>query len=235
MTDTDILHTTNPSMWIGRCEVLIHAVIFDMDGTLLDTEKLNVRFWMQAGRMNGFDITKEDVLHIRSLDARISERYFVERFGPSFDFQSIREDRRGLMREHVESEGLELKPFVKEALLFLREKGIKTSLATATGESRMRQYLELVGISDLIDEKICTNMVNDGKPAPDVYLLACETIGERPSDCMAVEDAPNGVLSASRAGCNVVFVPDLTPLDDDLKDLIYGEVSDLGELREFFE
>lgn len=214
---------------------MIHAVIFDMDGTLLDTEKLNVRFWMEAGRMNSFDITREDVLHIRSLDARISERYFIERFGQSFDFHSIREDRRRLMREHVESEGLELKPFVREALMFLREKGIKTAVATATGESRMRQYLELVGIDDLIDEKICTNMVKDGKPAPDVYLLACKVIGEEPSDCMAVEDAPNGVLSAYRAGCNVVFVPDLTPLDDDMKDLIYGKVSDLGDLRGFFE
>ena len=78
-------------------------------------------------------------------------------------------------------------------------------------------------------------MVKDGKPAPDVYLYACEAIGKDPSDCIAVEDAPNGVLSASRAGCNVVFVPDLTPLGDDLKDVVFGEISDLSGLQRFFD
>ncbi len=92
----------------------------------------------------------------------------------------------------------------------------------------------MLGISDLLDWKICTSMVENGKPAPDVYLLACKVLGERPEDCMAVEDAPNGVLSAYRAGCKAVFVPDLTPLDDELSKYLYGSMEDLSQITKFF-
>lgn len=214
---------------------MIKAVIFDMDGTLLDTEKLNVRFWMQAGKEFGFNITREDVLHIRSLDARIAMKFFKERFGESFDFDKIREERRRLMKEHVETVGLELKPHVVEALTYLKSIRVKTAVATATSEPRMIQYLEMLGISDLLGWKICTSMVKNGKPAPDVYLLACKMLDERPENCIAVEDAPNGILSAYRAGCKAVFVPDLTPLDEEYTRCLYGSVEDLSQIRKFFQ
>ena len=212
---------------------MVQAVIFDMDGTLLDTEKLNVRFWMQAGKTKGFDITREDVLYIRSLAAPLSAQYFQSRFGPSFDFDDVREERRRLMKEHVETEGVEAKPYVKEILEYLRSKNIRTAVATATGEPRMRQYLKMVGIDGLLDRMICTSMVKNGKPAPDVYLYACSELDCRPEDCIAVEDAPNGVRSAYSAGCKVVFAEDLTPADETVNGMVIGSVKTLKGLENY--
>ena len=78
-------------------------------------------------------------------------------------------------------------------------------------------------------------MVEHGKPAPDVFLYACECIGERPEDCVAVEDSPNGIRSASSAGCITVMVPDLTPADDEMRSLIAAEASSLLELRDMID
>ena len=205
------------------------AAIFDMDGTLIDSEKLNLRFWTEAAAMHGIYLAKEDVLHIRSLDSRLSRRYLEERY-PGFEFDSIRETRRELMRVHVETEGLELKPGVKEILTELRSKGIRTAVATATQPVRAFAYLGMLGIKDMFDEIVCTAMVANGKPAPDVYEFACGTLGIAPGECMAVEDSPNGLKSAHSAGCTTVFIPDLTGPDEDTADVTDLLFHDLNEM-----
>lgn len=194
----------------------VNAVIFDMDGTLIDTEKLNVRFWIEAGSRFGFDIARGDVLHIRSLEGRQTRAYLKGRY-PGFDYEKVRDERRILMRNHVESEGIDLKPGVKEALEFIRGRGMKTAVASASRIDHVTDYLEMTGIMDCFDRVISTSYVERGKPFPDVYEYACSELHELPGDCIAVEDAPNGVRSAYDAGCRVVFVPDLTPADDEMR------------------
>ena len=103
-------------------------------------------------------------------------------------------------------------------------------MATATQPVRAFAYLEMLGIKDMFDEIVCTAMVANGKPAPDVYEFACGTLGLAPGECMAVEDSPNGVLSAYRAGCKVVMVPDQTQPDENLKKCLYACVPTLADI-----
>ena len=210
---------------------MIKAVIFDMDGVLIDTEKwLNV-YWQQAAREAGFAVTREHGLAIRSLASKFAGPYLQNIFGPDFDNEAIRARRKQLMKEHIEKNGIEKKPGVDEILDYLRTKKIKTAVATATDPERTRQYLTQIGIYDKFDQIVSATTVKNGKPEPDVYLYACEQIHEKPGDCIAVEDSPNGILSAYRAGLSVVMVPDLTEPDEETAKLLYAKFDTLAGLK----
>lgn len=214
---------------------MIHAVIFDMDGVLIDTEKHYNAAWCQAATEAGFPFTREHALLLRSCEAKEGEKLMQGIFGPSFDYYAIRERRRELVRERLAQYGLEKKPGVEETLRFLRAKGIKTAVATATALDITKSHLTTIGVCDLFDSIVSAKNVAHGKPEPDVYLYACEQIGERPQDCMAVEDSPNGILAAYRAGLRTVMVPDLTQPDEELTKYLYACVNSLSDLCELVD
>ena len=214
---------------------MICAVIFDMDGVLIDTEKHYNAAWCQAATEAGFPFTREHALLLRSCEAKEGEKLMQGIFGPSFDYYAIRERRRELVRERLAQYGLEKKPGVEETLRFLRAKGIKTAVATATALDITKSHLTTIGVCDLFDSIVSAKHVAHGKPEPDVYLYACEQIGERPQDCMAVEDSPNGIMAAYRAGLRPVMVPDLTQPDEELTKYLYACVNSLSDLCELVD
>ena len=214
---------------------MICAVIFDMDGVLIDTEKHYNAAWCQAATEAGFPFTREHALLLRSCEAKEGEKLMQGIFGPSFDYYAIRERRRELVRERLAQYGLEKKPGVEETLRFLRAKGIKTAVATATALDITKSHLTTIGVCDLFDSIVSAKNVAHGKPEPDVYLYACEQIGESPQDCMAVEDSPNGIMAAYRAVLRTVMVPDLTQPDEELTKYLYACVNSLSDLCELVD
>lgn len=208
----------------------IRAVIFDMDGLLLDTEKLLVKFWVQAANEAGFPMTRENALAIRSLHRKFAIPYLQGLFGEEFDYVKIRSRRMELMKEYLSDHSLELKDGAKELLCFLRENKIMTAVATATDYERTQDYLRRVGIFEYFDKIVCATMVEQGKPRPDIYIFAANQLGLEPSECIALEDSPNGVRSAADAGCKTIMVPDLTEPDDELSRLIYARADSLREV-----
>lgn len=211
---------------------MIKAVIFDMDGLILDTEKLLVKYWCQAANEAGFPMQREQALNIRSLHRNFAIPYLRELFGESFDYFAIRSRRMELMREYLSKNPLETKPGINELLDFLEKNGIPAAIATATDLERTTDYLTRVGLAERFSRLICATMVKNGKPMPDIYLYAAEQLGLSPSECLALEDSPNGVKSAASAGCITVMIPDLTQPDEELKSLIYAKADSLADIPE---
>ena len=214
---------------------MIRAVIFDMDGTLVDTEKLYLRFWPEALGAFGYEISRENILSLRSMGRPYAPARFKEWYGEDFDYWAVRNYRKDLMEAYIDREGIEAKPGAREALEALRARGVLTAVATATDPERTRKYLAETGLIGYFDRLISATMVPRGKPAPDIYLYACRELGLDPAECVAVEDAPNGILSAYRAGLRVIMVPDLTEPDEELSKFLYATVGSLRELPEILE
>ena len=213
----------------------IQGVIFDMDGLILDTEKLLARYWMQAAHEAGFPMQLEHVLGIRSLAAIYAKPKLQGIFGQHFDYDSIRARRRELTRQHLETYGIELKPGIHELLDYLHKAGLHTAVATATDRERTRDYLTRTGIYDRFDTFVCGDMVQKGKPDPEIYLTAARALALPPETCLALEDSPNGILSASAAGCKAVMIPDLSQPDDALRPHLYGCVPTLADVIPLLE
>lgn len=207
------------------------AFIFDLDGTLIDTEKLYRKYWPMALRDYGYELSDERALMLRSLGRPFAPAQFKEWYGDDFDYNLVRQRRKEYVEGHIEKYGIELRPGVKEILEYLRDKNITVAIATATDLERTTKYLEMTQISEYFTDIICATMVKCGKPAPDIYKFACEKLNKKPSECFAVEDAPNGVKSAYSAGLKVIFIPDQAPSDDSFKSMIFAEFDNINKIK----
>lgn len=213
-------------------ESMVKAVIFDMDGVLIDTEKYLVKYWCQAAQELGIPMKREHALMIRSFSGKFAEPWLKSLYGEDFDYAAVRERRKKMMAEHLAKNGVEIKEGVRETLTYLREKGYKLAVATATEKDRAVEYLNEIGITEMFDQIVCANMVQNGKPMPDIYLYVCEQIGEEPENCVAVEDSPNGVKSAHDAGCRVIMIPDLTLPDAETDSYLWKQVGKMNDLQQ---
>lgn len=211
----------------------IRGVIFDLDGTLLDTEKLYQRFWLEAAHRLGYPMRPEHALAIRATAAIYAEPLLKRLVCPEFDYHAVRALRRELMEAYIDAHGIDPKLGMRELLEELHRRGLRIGLATATDEPRARKYLRMVDAERYFDAITCASMVSRGKPAPDIYLLAARRTGVLPGEAMAVEDAPSGIRSAHEAGLFTVIVPDRDAPDEETRalcDAVVGSLSDVAAL-----
>ncbi len=213
----------------------IKGVIFDLDGLILDTERLYRRFWQEACALSGYTMTFEQYLSLRSLDRRLARELLKEYFGEEFDYQTVHDDRVRLMAEYIDKHGVSAKSGVRELTDYLGKSGIKTAVATATNYERADSHLRLAGVRDCFGTIVCAQQVPHGKPAPDVYIYACKTLGLAPENCIALEDSPNGIRSAYSAGCVPIVVPDMDEPTQEILGMAYAKADTLVDVIDIVE
>lgn len=208
-------------------DIRIEALVFDMDGLLLDSERIVQRSWEDTGNSLGIPNMGSQIYHTLGMNRASRNEYFSRVIGPDFPHEAFTLGTRKRFYEIVETEGLPVKKGAKELLEYAKSQNYKLAVATSSSEDYASHVLKEAGIFDYFDGMIFGNMVTKSKPDPEIYLKACERIGVEPAHALALEDAPGGIRSAHAAGLYPVMVPDLVQPTEEIEALLFRKYESL--------
>jgi HAD superfamily hydrolase (TIGR01509 family) len=209
----------------------VDAVILDMDGLMLDTEPLYKSAWQKAASQLGFHLDDGFYFTLVGRTNAAGEIALTERFGVDFPMAAFRERWAGLWRREVVASGIPLKPGLMELLEYLAGRDVPVAVATSSDQDYAAFSLRAARLdARRFTHIVSGEQVENGKPAPDIYLEAARRLGVHPARCLAVEDSDAGILSASGAGMISVMVPDLKPPSPEARATASRVLSSLHEV-----
>ena len=208
----------------------IFGILFDMDGLVLDSERLYTRFWREAAETFGYHMTFEQSLGMRSLGKKYGQPYLTSLFGPGVDYTELRNRRIELMEAYINVHGIAPKPGIYELMDFLNRNQIPAAITSSSPTENIRRHLKNAELLHRFDALCSGHTVPNGKPAPDIYLLGAESLGLDPRNCLALEDSPTGIRAAHAAGCLPVMIPDLDQPGPETETLLYARADSLTDI-----
>jgi HAD superfamily hydrolase (TIGR01509 family) len=210
---------------------MVKGVIFDLDGTVVDTERFSLEAWPEVARKRGYALSDGMVRGFVGLNDAAERKMLKAEYGDAFPYDEIRDDLRDLFRAHAESEGIPVKKGFAELLAEIKRRGLPYALATSTSRDFVGWKLEHAGLAGVFEIIVCGDEVKNGKPAPDIFLKAAELLSQKPEDCIGVEDSVAGLRGLRSANIRSVFIKDLvTPTSDVLAE-VWHVCHDLTEVR----
>jgi HAD superfamily hydrolase (TIGR01509 family) len=208
----------------------IKAVIFDMDGVLLDSESVCDRCFEQAAIEQNIEDRKPIIEDARGMGKPSFMDFIAKTYGDKIDTELLWNRASELFHIVEDKEGLSLLPFVKEILEYLKP-NYKIALASSTRRSSVERQMKATGIWDFFDVTVCGDDVQNTKPSPEIYQKAVKDLNLLPENCLAIEDSLNGIKSGTSAGLKVIMVPDQVKPNDQIKSLVWKIFDSLGELK----
>ncbi|MDO7836926.1 HAD family phosphatase [Sphingobium sp. HBC34] len=228
---TQPLRQSAPSFSPATLPDPIRAVIFDMDGTLIDTEAAHRRAFAQAGDAIGWPMADDLLLSMVGIHRDENERMLARHLGPDFPLARFYANGDALFEAAVDA-GIPLRPGADLLLAHLARANIPMALATSTAAPYAQARLERSGLLAYFDVIVTRSDVERPKPHPEPYLLAARRLGVDPAHVVAVEDSHAGVRSAVAAGMATVMVPDLLPPTEELALACAQVLPSLTDLRD---
>lgn len=214
---------------------MIKYAIFDMDGTLFDTEEMFQRSWMLTSEKYGLENADQVYQGVAGAPADTAKKLLRENYGDRVDPDSFFLERIMLTLEFFENEGIPVKPGCFELLEFLKKNKIPCAIATSTPRRIAEKNIKTAGVYDYFDEIVTGDMVEHGKPAPDIFIEAGRRLGATPCETIVCEDSINGLRGAYAAGMKPVFIFDRQRLDADTQKIIFEECESLSDVIEIIK
>ena len=207
----------------------IKLCIFDMDGLLIDSEKIYLETAMECSRIFHYGVSDELIRRTMGNNLEETKRRFYETMGEDFPYEQFNRDRLVLQDEYLKNHSLEKKKGAAELLDYLDERKIRKAVATSTRRKSADRFLKSAGLSGRFDHIVYGDDLKESKPRPEIYLKAIDAFDVDKSEILAFEDSGNGILSAVGAGIEVVLIPDLAYVADEVKEKSFTVLHDLAE------
>lgn len=220
------------SNWV---DMRIGAVVFDMDGLVLDTEPVYKIAWQQASAELGFDLDDSAYGLLTGRPTEDCEAELLTRFGLKFPLEIFRNRWPEIWHALVRDRGIPHKPGLMGLLSFLKARSLPIAIATSSDAEYADFSLQCAGLRGRFPVVVTREQVAKGKPAPDIYIEAARRLGQRTALCMALEDSDVGVFAAVGAGMATVCVPDLKPPSDAAVRAAFRVVGSLVDVRDLIE
>ena len=186
---------------------MVKAIIFDMDGLVIDSEAGYVTAWRQTAMAMGYQIDDEFAHGLSGANAEHVKNYLLEKFGDGFDLTRFRHLSTEIWLAHVEQYGIAVKPGFFSLLELIQQRQIPFCLATNSQRIQALRCLSFAGLDGVFHHIIARDDVLKGKPAPDLFIKAADVLAHSVADCLVLEDSPIGIAAAVAAGVPCFYLP----------------------------
>lgn len=213
----------------------MNTIIFDMDGLMFDTESVFIKAWDYAGEKIGIGKAGYMTMKTLGMSIQMSRKFWVEEFGNKYDEDLLRKYTKEFLQKYYSENSVPIKQGLYELLDFLKQHNYKLGVASSSPRWEVEKHLRDAKIYEYFNSIVCGDMISKSKPEPEIYLKACELLGEIPENCIALEDSKNGLLAAHKAGCKVVMIPDLWQPDEEIEKILYAKFNALDNVIKFLQ
>lgn len=188
---------------------MIKAVIFDMDGLMINSERVTFEGYQKVMSSMGMNITEEFYKTLLGKTLKTSEDLFHQVYGHDFPMSEVIIQVHQYMAHRFDEEGVPIKPGLLQLLSYLKDHHYQTMVATSSQRSRVNHILDIAHLTQYFDNSICGDEVAKGKPNPEIFLKACEKLGVQPHEALVLEDSEAGIQAAYSGNIKVICIPDM--------------------------
>ena len=214
---------------------MIKAIIFDMDGLMIDSERVTFECYQE--RLKDMNLTMDEEFYKTLLGKPIKGIYqrFYDVYGNDFPIENVIQDVHQLMAERFEKEGVPVKKGLVELLHYLKDNNYKTIVATSSNRDRVDKILAQAKITEFFDDSICGDEVTKGKPNPEVFLKSCQKLGVNVDEAIVLEDSEAGIQASYDANIKVICIPDMKYPEKQYEDKTFKILKDLTEVTAYLK